>query len=42
MLEYSNHIDIIDYKLKHVDDLEYLNQLNGYREYIENKTKNVN
>ena len=39
MLEYSDHIDIIDYKLKHVDDLEYLNQLNGYKEYISTKTK---
>ena len=38
MLEYSDHIDIIDYKLKHVDDIEYLKQLNGYKEYISLKT----
>ena len=38
MLEYSDHVDIIDYKLKHVDDLEYLKQLNGYKEYIILKT----
>ena len=39
MLEYSNHIDIIDYKLKHTDDTNYLNQLKGYQEYVQNKTK---
>ena len=43
MLEYSDHIDIIDYKLKNVDDLAYLEQLNGYKKYIESKTnKKVN
>jgi ATP-dependent helicase/nuclease subunit A len=39
MIEYDNHIDIIDYKLKHVDDEAYIKQLNGYKEFIENKTK---
>ncbi len=38
MLEYDNHIDIIDYKLKNVDDEKYINQLNGYKEYINSKT----
>ena len=38
MLEYSDHIDIIDYKLKNTTDKAYLNQLNGYKEYIETKT----
>ena len=38
MLEYSDHIDIIDYKLKEINDLNYIKQLNGYKEYIENKT----
>ena len=28
MLEYENHIDIIDYKLKNIDDKYYINQLN--------------
>lgn len=37
MLEYSDHIDIIDYKLKNTNDPAYLKQLNGYKEYIENK-----
>lgn len=39
MLEYENHIDIIDYKLKHIDDISYIEQLNGYKNYIENKFK---
>lgn len=34
MLEYEDHIDIIDYKLKNIDDLAYNNQLNQYRNYI--------
>ena len=38
MLEYNDHIDIIDYKLKHVEDDAYLKQLNGYKEYIINLT----
>ena len=43
MLEYSDHIDIIDYKLKSVNDENYLNQLNGYREYISSiSNKKVN
>lgn len=39
MIEYDNYIDIIDYKLKHTDDEAYLKQLNGYKNYIYNKTK---
>jgi len=43
MLEYYDYIDIIDYKLKHVEDNEYIDQLKGYQEYIKNKTnKKVN
>ena len=38
MLEYQDHIDIIDYKLKHIDDTAYINQLNGYKNYIHNLT----
>ena len=37
MIEYEDHIDIIDYKLKNVDDENYINQLNGYRDYIKTK-----
>ena len=35
ILEYDNHIDIIDYKLKSITDENYIKQLNGYKEYIE-------
>ena len=43
MLVYSNHIDIIDYKLKHLDDDAYIAQLNGYKDYIESiSNKKVN
>ena len=34
MIEYKDHIDIIDYKLKDVTDEDYIKQLNGYKEYI--------
>jgi ATP-dependent exoDNAse (exonuclease V) beta subunit len=34
MLEYDDHIDIIDYKLKHTVDENYVKQLHGYKEYI--------
>ena len=39
MMEYDDYINIIDYKLKHVDDKAYLKQLSGYKDYIENKTQ---
>lgn len=43
MLEYSNHIDIIDYKTNDISDEEYKKQLNGYRDYISTITdKNIN
>ena len=38
MICYSDHIDIIDYKLSNIDDDAYSKQLNGYREYITLKT----
>lgn len=44
MLEYSDHIDIIDYKLKNIEDNAYQEQLNGYKNYIEkrfNKKTNI-
>ena len=34
MLEYNNHIDIIDYKLSNIKDENYLKQLQGYKKYI--------
>ena len=36
MLEYDNYIDIIDYKLMNTTSSEYIDQLNGYKNYIEN------
>ena len=39
MLEYTDHIDIIDYKLKNIDDEAYSKQLNGYKNYIEKLSK---
>jgi len=35
MLEYDDNIDIIDYKLMNIESEEYINQLMGYKEYIE-------
>ena len=43
MLEYDDHIDIVDYKLKNVDDEKYIKQLSGYKDYIISKSnKKVN
>ena len=43
MLEYDDHIDIIDYKLKNINDEAYFKQLNGYRNYIKKiSNKNIN
>ena len=43
MLEYDNHIDIIDYKLKNLDDDAYDTQLRGYRDYVSGKSdKKIN
>ena len=44
LVEYNDHFDIIDYKLSNVDSEEYVNQLNGYKDYIEstyNKPANM-
>ena len=38
LLEYENEFKIIDYKLKNIDDLAYINQLKGYKNYIMNIT----
>ena len=43
MLEYDDYIDIIDYKLMNTTSEEYINQLNGYKDYIEKSfNKKVN
>ena len=43
MLEYPDYIDIIDYKLKNIDDEAYIKQLSGYRDYISKiSSKKVN
>ncbi len=42
LLEYDDKVIIVDYKLKNVSDDAYINQLNGYRDYIFKKLhKNV-
>lgn len=38
LLEYDDHFTIIDYKLKQTSDDAYKKQINGYKEYIKNKT----
>ena len=38
LLEDTDKMIIVDYKLKNIDDSLYDKQLNGYRKYIENKT----
>lgn len=43
MIEYSDYVDIIDYKLKNISDTAYEKQLKGYQKYIQSKTtKKVN
>ncbi len=43
LMEYEDHFDIIDYKLKHIDDENYDKQLNGYRQYLKKLTfKKIN
>lgn len=43
MLEHDDHIDIIDYKLKNIDDKKYVEQLTGYKNFVESKSnKKVN
>ena len=43
MLEYNDRIDIIDYKLKQIDDSNYDKQLKGYRDFVKTKTdKEIN
>ena len=37
LVEYDDHFDIIDYKTDNIESDEYTKQLNGYKEYIENR-----
>ena len=39
VIEKSDKMTIIDYKLKNIDDENYDKQLNGYREFLKKKTK---
>ena len=39
LIEFSDNIWIIDYKLKNVKDEAYIKQLNGYKKYIEEISK---
>ena len=38
ILEYEDYINIIDYKMKNIVDDAYIEQLNGYKKYIETLT----
>ncbi|MBR4350837.1 MAG: UvrD-helicase domain-containing protein [Bacilli bacterium] len=43
LIEYNDHIDIIDYKLSNIDDSAYIKQLKEYKEYISTiKDKPIN
>ena len=39
LVEHEDHIDIVDFKLSHVDDEQYEKQLNTYKNYISKITK---
>ena len=39
MIEYQDRIDLIDYKLKDIEDNEYITQLKIYKQYIKERTK---
>lgn len=36
-LVYKDHIDVIDYKLKNINDMNYIKQLNSYKAYLSKK-----
>ena len=43
LIEYDDHIDIIDYKLSNIEDIAYIKQLKEYKEYISTiKDKPIN
>ena len=43
LIEHDDHIDIVDFKLSHVDDEAYDKQLNTYKNYITKLTnKKIN
>ena len=39
VIVYDNYVDIVDYKLKNIEDKAYIKQLNGYKKYISNFLK---
>ena len=39
MLEYSDKVIIIDYKLKNINEEDYVKQLHVYSDYVKNITK---
>lgn len=41
ILEYDDHVDIVDYKLKNTSDEGYLAQLDGYKKYVESVSGKV-
>ena len=41
LVEYNDKIYIIDYKLKSTDDIAYIKQLTGYKNYITNITNKI-
>ena len=41
MLEYEDHIDLVDYKLNNLQDEAYVKQLEGYQHYIEQITSKI-
>lgn len=41
MIEYNDYIDIIDYKLKNINDVTYYEQIKKYGEYIRKVSKKV-
>ena len=41
LIEREDKVIIVDYKLKNIDDNAYVEQLNGYRRYIEHITNKV-
>ena len=43
MVEHDTYIDIVDYKTSNIDDLAYIEQLKGYKEYISSiSNKDIN
>lgn len=41
LVEYDDYIDIIDYKLKNIEDEDYIKQLQTYEKYLKTKTNKI-